>query len=259
MKGKSIWLIAAMACCIGMAAGASAEAAPAPAAGKSAAEPAAAENGVLRVELPSVRVLDIGEDMVTVAADVSVLTDGKWGKTRAAVYRLGQTGRVWERKPGGGWEALPEAEDPAAAGVAEQIRSELGNPLRREEFLLEIQQILLRKGEAGKNSAPDTAMESKTVKNTGAKNQKAPARAAADQDGQKPETAAGKKSDGNRRKMERDEKAKAGTEKKTVKKSPDDRAKETKPEPVIVDIRSHEPQVVIEIHTDNEEQRDAAK
>lgn len=196
------------------------------------ASPALAGSG-LYLDRNSIRVADIeGEDMILTASVISLLPDGT-AALKTMTYKLDAAGNESIRGADGTWQALPEnSDDPAAVG-AMLVRNELGREERREEFLNEIQQILLR----SKKAPPETP----AVIPTAAASPKEPASV------KKEEKSSDNRQSGTDKMASL--KTAAPSEKEALSREapPQEKPKDTPPPPVVVDIQSHEPQIYIEV------------
>lgn len=207
----------------------------------------------LYLDRHSIRVADIdGEDMILSADILSPLPDGT-AAVKTVTYKLDAAGKEYIRDAGGAWHSLPEnSDDPAAVG-AMLVRNELGREDRREEFLNEIQQILLRKKEAPQEAPAPSEKDALPASSGEAKEPGAPsvvptssvtAKAQVPVKGEKP-------SQGAEEKEAPPEKGQApSTEKPAPKEetpAPEEKEKDGPPPAVVVDIQSHEPQVQIEV------------
>ncbi len=215
----------------------------------------------LYLDRKSIRVADIaGEDMILTADILSPLPDGT-AAVKTVTYKLDAAGKESIRGTDGTWQALPEnSDDPAAVG-AMLVRNELGREERREEFLNEIQQILLNKKKETAETPPAAQEETSAAPSPGESVPSAPAviptaavspkepasvkgeeKAPAAPQGEahkgaSPETPAPP------------EQENTPPEEKSPPKEepPQEKPKDTPPPPVVVDIQSHEPQVQIEV------------
>ena len=206
----------------------------------------------LYLDRHSIRVADIdGEDMILSADILSPLPDGT-AAVKTVTYKLDAAGKEYMKDAGGAWQPLPEnSDDPAAVG-AMLVRNELGREERREEFLNEIQQILLRKKEApqeapapsennvppapsAETEEPDAAAAVPTAAVT--------AKAQAPVKGEESQAAEEKQAPPETKQAPSAEKPAPKTEAPAQKEK-----KKDVPSPaVVVDIQSHEPQVQIEV------------
>lgn len=104
----------------------------------------------LYLDTASIHVVDVEDSGMVLQADVIERTGKNKTLTHGVRYRLAEDGTESILGLDGKWYALPgNSDDPSAVG-AMLVRSELGKPERREQFVTEIQQILLKKQAAPK-------------------------------------------------------------------------------------------------------------
>lgn len=214
----------------------------------------ALSGGSLYLDRKSIRVADIeGEDMILTASVVSLRPDGT-AAVKTVTYKLDAAGKESIRGTDGTWQALPEnSDDPAAVG-AMLVRNELGREERREEFLNEIQQILLNKKNAPAETPPAAQGETPAAPKPAESAPSAPAviptaavspSEPASVKGEEKAPDAGTGEAGKAAPPETP--APAEKEAPPKEEPPQEKPKDTPPPPVVVDIQSHEPQVQIEV------------
>lgn len=207
----------------------------------------------LYLDRHSIRVSDIdGEDIILSADILSPLPDGT-AAVKTVTYKLDAAGKEYIQGAGGAWQDLPEnSDDPAAVG-AMLVRNELGREDRREEFLNEIQQILLRKKEASQEAPAPAETDDSPASAAKAEEPGAPAavptsavtaKAQAPGKGEEPSPSVKEK------KAPPEKEQSPSAEKpapKTEAPAREEKKKDAPPPAVVVDIQSHEPQVQIEV------------
>lgn len=260
MKARTFWLAAAAACLLSWPAGAKDvnwNSADYPVIHE--ADSAAGGSG-LYLDRKSIRVADAdGENLILQVDVVSFLPD-RTAVSRQIFYKLDSAGNEFLLGPDGAWRELSEnSEDPAAVGAI-LVRNELGRDDRRNEFLGQIQQILLKKkadeSAAKAKPSPDHASGEKTpAAGTGkpaatsvssGENLPDPSREPAPSGEPAPKPAPNRK-DGepSSKPPAAPSRQTGGKPGKTEKPAPQPDRKDS-PD-VVVNIESHEPQVQIEI------------
>lgn len=227
----------------------------------------------LYLDMMSVHVVDVEDSGMVVQANVIERTGKDKILTHGVRYRLSEDGTESILGLDGKWYVLPENSDDPSAVAAMLVRKELGNPDRREQFVTEIQHLLLKKQAAvqkEKPEAPETqerkqeaareespaAVENAYARSSAVKQEAqeelaaeaeetaAPAKPA--NEGKvkpvKKETAAAPSKDTARSK----DKGTAEDAAKSRTSGPDAEEPAENP-PVVVQIESHEPQIHIEI------------
>lgn len=99
----------------------------------------------LYLAMDSVHVVDVADDGMIVAADILEVSGNGSVTKHSTTYKLLADGREEILGLDGKWYPLPENSDDPAAIAAMKVRDELGNGEKREQFVAEIQKILLKK------------------------------------------------------------------------------------------------------------------
>lgn len=151
---KKIWIVGALLACL---AGGAVSAAPSDFQNNSqyAVVQGARKNdrgayqNALYLDMDSVHVADVSDDGMIVTADILEVPDTGSVTKHSTTYKLLADGREEILGLDGKWYPLPENSDDPAAIAAMKVRDELGNGEKREQFVAEIQKILLKKQGVG--------------------------------------------------------------------------------------------------------------
>lgn len=108
----------------------------------------------LYLDMNSIHVADVADDGMIVTADVVEVPEKGSVTKHSTKYKLAADGSESILGLDGNWYVLPENSDDPAAVAAMKVRDELGNGEKREQFVTEIQHILLKKQGAGMESEP---------------------------------------------------------------------------------------------------------
>ncbi len=115
----------------------------------------------LYLDMNSVHVVDVADDGMIVTADVLEVPEKGSVTKHSTKYKLGEDGKESILGLDGNWYVLPENSDDPAAVAAMKVRDELGNSDKREQFVTEIQHILLKK-QAGNGSGESAGASATT-------------------------------------------------------------------------------------------------
>lgn len=115
----------------------------------------------LYLDTSSIHVVDVDASGMVLQANVIERTGKDKTLTHGVRYHLAEDGSEKILGLDGNWYSLPENSDDPSAVAAMLVRAELGKPERREQFVTEIQKILLAKQngtQKEKMEAPNVAV-----------------------------------------------------------------------------------------------------
>lgn len=127
----------------------------------------------LYLDKGSIQVIDVDEEYVTVTADLLETANEKDFRRRSILFRMSAEGEQSVFGEDAAWHTFSGATDDPVAVASREVWQEMGKAERRDEFLQQIQQILVKKAEAAEaekekqeNTEPAPAEASAETKET---------------------------------------------------------------------------------------------